>query len=149
MSTSGINFFPVSTRPGLFQYLLRFSGYTRVSFLKVSRGLYNQILDDTKDALDSWTVGTDCGSRTYEGCKDIQWPVKYCLSEPGPPYCKLNYGTEIAIIVTCLNFCKLLVPVIICSPTKSFACGKKSLEYSSESRSQLNLFNTFHIQTNT
>jgi hypothetical protein len=134
MSTIDIGLVPVTTSPGLFKGFLRFIGYPRVSTLKVSRGLYNQILDNTKDALDSWIVGTDCKPPTSEVCKETQWPVKYCLSEPGPPYCKLNYGTEIAIIVTCLNFCKLLVPLVMCSPTKSFVCGRQSLEYSLELR---------------
>lgn len=34
------------------------------------------------------------------------WPVKYCLSEAATQRCKLEFSTDIAIIVTCLNFRK-------------------------------------------
>lgn len=32
--------------------------------------------------------------------------VKYCLSEPAPPHCRLHYDRAVGTVVTMLNFCK-------------------------------------------
>lgn len=55
-------------------------------------------LDEVRSAYPPWTV-SEYGDGT--------WSVKYCLSEPAIPRCKLRFSRLIAIIVTMLNLCKL------------------------------------------
>lgn len=57
-------------------------------------------LGEIAKAPDAWTVG-----QSYDG-KQYSWPVKYCLSEPAVPRCRLHFSPAIAAIVTVLNLCK-------------------------------------------
>jgi hypothetical protein len=66
---------------------------------------YSKAVDNLSRSPDTWKVGPYC--YPHERCSEVQWRVQYCLSEAAVPLCKLRFEPLIAIIVTCLNFCKL------------------------------------------
>lgn len=78
-------------------------------------------LGEIKRSPESWRVGLHCGE--FYGYCNI-WPVQYCLSEPAEQVCKLMFSAEISIIVTCLNFCKYLVPMCFTLAAEDYFSNK-------------------------
>ncbi|KAJ8117813.1 hypothetical protein OPT61_g1088 [Boeremia exigua] len=64
-------------------------------------------VDAIRSASQAWQVRVfACSGST---CEHYSLPVKYCLSEPAEPKCKLRFSPIIAIIVTVLNFVKAVL----------------------------------------
>ncbi|KAF2626657.1 hypothetical protein BU25DRAFT_411632 [Macroventuria anomochaeta] len=75
-------------------------------------------VQDIKNAPQTWEVGNICPAYRMNLCGQSRWPVKYCLSEPAIPRCRLHFSPVIATIVTVLNLFKAVLMWFVIYSTK-------------------------------
>jgi hypothetical protein len=70
-------------------------------------------IESVKNAPEQWTVRYYCNSSPGLRCRELNWPVEYCLSERPKEHCKLHFEPTIAIYMTVFNLVKVAIMFFI------------------------------------